>query len=438
MSAASGVLRVPPHSTDAEKAILGQLFAYPKSIHDIGDLKPEQFYSHDNQKIFSTMIDVSNAGQVIDIITVAEGLQKTGNSDINLEILGSLATSISGAKENFKPYCDVVLNKYRQRQEIQNAMKYTQALWDGEEGAFGELLLSRDDDKSDYDGTLQESLARTIQYMDDIYNGKVEPGIPTGIEKFDEIFGGLHNSDFIVIGARPSMGKTAFLCNLALNCKLPVGFISAEQGMDQITQRLMSIKARVNSHKFRNGKFNDDDWARITASNPELVKREFYYYDNPSPHIKEVIQKAVQWKERYGIGMLCVDYLQFLRGDGSSKHEQVSDISRGLKTLARRLDIPVICVAQLNRGVESRDNKRPVLSDLKDSGSIEQDADSVIFLYRPWVYDKQDSNGMEIIDNRIEVDHKKSRHGRTGKVTTGWIPEYFTVLPNFEKNGNEY
>jgi replicative DNA helicase len=246
----------------------------------------------------------------------------------------------------------------------------------------------------------------------------------------DKFIGGFHNSDLVIVGARPAMGKTAFMLNLAINADAPVGIISAEQGMMQMGGRVIAIDGRINTAGIRSGKLEDEDYNRMTASYSRLRDRVIQFYDKPAPTLQDIVRQARKWKHNLDIKALYIDYVQRVKVDGKApRHEQIGDVAMGLKELARELDIPVIALAQVNRSVEARTNRRPQMGDLKDSGVIEQEADVIAMLYRDEVYDENSQH-----KGIAEVDIKKNRHGDIGIVRTVWRAEYlrFEDLANGE------
>jgi replicative DNA helicase len=244
-------------------------------------------------------------------------------------------------------------------------------------------------------------------------------GIPTGLKDLDDCIGGLRPPDLIVIGARPSIGKTALLLNLADNSKHPAGIISAEQGRTQVGLRLIAKNGSLNAYRLRIGKIEDEEWPRIVHAASVVKDRKVRINDQPNPTIEEVMRQARKWKFQYGIQALYVDYIQRIRAlPKAPRHEQVGYVALSLKELARELNIPVIALAQVNRNVEERENKRPTMADLKDSGSIEQEADTIITLYRDEVYDEETPN-----KGIAELNVLKNRHGPTGMIRCVWIAE---------------
>jgi replicative DNA helicase len=266
-----------------------------------------------------------------------------------------------------------------------------------------------------------------LDRLEELYEqGNAITGLPTGYVDFDELLSGLQPSNLIVVGARPSMGKTAFALGMAANAALeaqrPVLFFSLEMGHLELTQRLLCSDARVDSQRMRNGNLAEDDWPKITRAVGKLGEAPIWIDDNPNLTVMEVRAKARRLKSRLGdLGLIVVDYLQLMSGRGNAENRQVevSEMSRGLKILARELETPIVAVSQLSRGLESRSDKRPMLSDLRESGSIEQDADVVAFLYRDEVYNPESPD-----IGSAEVIIAKHRNGPTGTVRLAWLSNY--------------
>jgi replicative DNA helicase len=260
--------------------------------------------------------------------------------------------------------------------------------------------------------------------------GGAIPGIPTGIEKLDNLLGGWHDSDLIVLGSRPAMGKTAALVNFALACGVPCGIISAEQPAAQLGSRAMSARSHVEASKFRNGAFDDDDIGRLMRAVAELIEHPCMIYDRSSPTIADVVRMARKWKHNDGIRVLFVDYVQRIEASNfdrrTPKHERVGEVVKGLKTLARDLDIPVVALCQVGRQVEQRTDKRPSMGDMSDSSEIEKEADQILTLYREAVYFDAggvNERGQPVRPNVAEINVEKNRHGPCGYVECVWIPE---------------
>jgi len=251
--------------------------------------------------------------------------------------------------------------------------------------------------------------------------GSTIPGIPTGLNRLDYVLGGWHDSDLVVVGARPAMGKTALLLNFLVSCKVKCGFISAEQPMQQIGARLLSLKSKVAAEKMRSGRFHADDYGRLASAIEDLSDRTIQVYDRSSPTIADVNRIARKWKHECGIRILFVDYIQRIKsvqtGRNANKSERVGEVVQGLKNLARDLEMPVVALAQVAREVDKREDKQPGMGDLSDSSEIEKEADQVITLYRPHVHDESADKALAILS--IE----KNRHGQTGIVKAAWIAE---------------
>jgi len=294
-------------------------------------------------------------------------------------------------------------------------------------------LMAMNHTKRQFDHTLQSSLNAAIEDLERRMDGGEVLGVKTGIAAVDRFIGGFHNSDLIIVGARPAMGKTAFMLNLAINADAPVGIISAEQGMMQMGGRVIAIGGQVNTARMRSGDLGKDDFDRITQIGTKLRDRVIQFYDKPAPTLQDIVRQARKWKHKLKIKALYIDYVQRIKVDGKApRHEQIGGVAMGLKELARELDIPVIALAQVNRSVEARTNRRPQMGDLKDSGVIEQEADVIAMLYRDEVYDENtDSKGI------AEIDIKKNRHGEIGIIRTSWRAEFLRfddLAPQYQQS----
>lgn len=408
---------------DYQSTVLGSLLATPSLLAEC-DLVPSEF-DESYQPIYQAILDVEASNDPIDILSVSERLQKdTGRN--YAPRLGKLIQDNSYAREvkSFKSYCEQV----RHANRIDSSREIAQKLLD-EAGRTDTAiddairdLMALNETRRNYDCSIAEAISEGLNEIDRAMNGEAST-IPTGIRKLDTALGGLHGGDLIVVGARPSLGKTAFMINLALNAGTPVGMISTEQARDQIGLRSVAIDGMVSLHKMRTATLEQSDWAKMTASLAKLKDRAIRINDKPMATLNDILRQARKWKQLHDVSAIYVDYVQRIPGDNRiAKHERVELIVQGLKGLARELDIPVIALAQVNRKVEERADKRPFLADLKDSGSIEQEADQIMLLYRDDVYN-HDSDRKGI----MEIDVQKNRHGPTGVINATWLGEYVAI-----------
>lgn len=384
------------------------------------DLNPDDFIFPETRNIYQTLLSLSATSEPIDVITVATEMDNSGMGTGWLQRFGELSSMVS--VKNFDSYAKHV----KKMSQVRSVRGIAQNLLDNSESgtkAADEAimeLMGINNTKRNYDHSLQSALIAATNEIERQVAGGDILGVKTGIALIDKLFGGFHNSDLITIGARPAMGKTALMLNLAINADEPVGIISAEQGMAQMGSRIMSIGGMVSTSKIRSGNLGHDDYSKITQVGSKLMSRVIQLYDKPAPTLRDIVSQARKWRHTLGIKALYVDYLQRIKVDGTAaRHEQIGDIAMGLKELARELDIPVIALAQVNRAVESRPNKRPQMGDLKDSGVIEQESDVIAMLYRDEVYtDDSEFKGI------AEIDYKKNRHGETGLIRTSWRGEF--------------
>jgi replicative DNA helicase len=401
-------------SLDIETYLLAALLADASVAHRV-EIDPEHFRDERNASLCRAIHEFDASGQKRDPVTLIESLPKHQQS---------FATSVWDShysSANVEAYAAKVreLWKVRQAKAIAHALADS-GNEDGIDAAIRDLMaLNASRRKSAY--TVKEMLKLSLAELDRVYTaqGKI-PGVPTGITKLDTILGGLHPQDLVIVGARPAVGKTAFMLNIASHAGAPVGIISAEQGVVQIGARLISINGNVSSDRMRRGSIDDGDWGRITDASAKLVETPVFVYDKPGASITDVVRQCRAWVHVEGVKALYVDYLQRLKVPGNGpKHERVGDCAQALKELARELSVPVVALAQVSRQVEQRDDKRPRMGDLSDSSEIEKEADQILTLYRDDVYnpDSQDRGTAEIL---VE----KNRHGPTGFVRCAWVGEY--------------
>ncbi|HEY9581890.1 MAG TPA: replicative DNA helicase [Savagea sp.] len=432
--------RVPPHNIEAEQSILGAIFLEPETLITASEIiMPVDFYKVAHQKIFETMLVLNDRGEPIDLVTLTEEL-KAANELENvggLSYLGELASTVPTAA-NIDHYARIVEEKSLLRKLIRVA---TTIIDDGytREDEVEEVLAEAERKMMEVSSRknagdfkpIADVLVDTFENIERLHNQKGDvTGIPTGFTDLDRITAGFQRNDLIIVAARPSVGKTAFALNVAQNVATKtdenVAIFSLEMGADQLVMRMLCAEGNIDAQALRTGDLEDEDWKKLSLAIGTLSNAGIFIDDSPGVRVNEIRSKCRRLKQEHGLGMIVIDYLQLIMGSGRSgenRQQEVSEISRSLKALARELEVPVIALSQLSRGVEQRQDKRPMMSDLRESGSIEQDADIVSFLYREDYYDKETEN-----KNLIEIIIAKQRNGPTGTVTLAFAKEYNKFL----------
>ena len=436
--------KVPPHDLEAEQAIIGSMLTDRDAvISSIEVLKEEDFYREDNRAIYSAILNLYNRSEPIDIITVKAELESMGKFEQvgGLEYLAKLPEKVP-TTANAEKYIKIVEEKSILRRLIKTANEIielgyspTEDVEDIMEGAEKKIFdIMQQKNQKSYT-PIKDVLVESFTKLEELYNRKQHiTGVPTGFSELDYKTAGLHGSDLILIAARPAMGKTAFALNIATNAsvraKVPVAVFSLEMSKDQLVNRILCSEAMVDSNKVRTGKLEENDWTKLAESIGPLSEAEIYIDDTPGISVTEIRAKCRKLKLEKNIGMVVIDYLQLVQGSNKrngSREQEISEISRSLKILAKELNVPVIALSQLSRAAEQRPDHRPMLSDLRESGAIEQDADIVMFLYRDDYYN-EDSEKKDI----AEVIIAKHRGGSTGTVELLWLGSY-TKFVNLEK-----
>ena len=436
--------KVPPHDIEAEQAILGSMLTDRDAvISAIEVLKPDDFYREDNKIIYEAILNLYNRSEPIDVITVRAELETMGKIDNvgGLEYLVELPDKVPTTANSMK-YIKIVEEKSSLRKLIKTANEIielgydpTEDVDDIMEGAEKKIFnIMQDKDQKGY-SPLKDVLVESFTKLEELYNRKQHiTGVPSGFIDLDYRTAGFHGSELILIAARPAMGKTAFALNIASNAALranvPVAVFSLEMSKEQLVNRILSSESMVDSNKIRTGKLDEEDWSKLAETIGPLSEGEMYIDDTPGINIMEIRAKCRKLKIEKNIGLVVIDYLQLIQGTGrrnGSREQEISEISRSLKILAKEIDVPVIALSQLSRAAEQRPDHRPMLSDLRESGAIEQDADIVMFLYRDDYYN-QDSEKKGI----AEVILAKHRGGSTGTVDLRWIGNY-TKFVNLAK-----
>ena len=431
----------PPSAPEIEAAVLGAMLiekeAVPKAIEMLKT--KESFYLRQHQMIFDAMISLFEANEPIDTVTLYEELKKRNQVEEvgGAVYLSKLSQNISSAA-NVEFHAKIIVEKQILRGLISSSHQIAQAAYEGNLDAF-EIL--DDAERKIFDITeshlqrsfqgMDRAVRDALEYIEAIHSQKDRKfSVPTGFYELDELLGGFQKSDLIIVAARPSMGKTAFALTLARNAAIdhgvPIGIFSLEMATMQLIIRMLCAEGRLNAHLVRTGKLPSEEGVKLSKNAHKLINAPLYVDDSPSQTVLEIRAKARRLKAEKNIGMIIIDYLQLMQGPpkAESREREISHISRSLKALAKELNIPVIALAQLNRAVEARTDKRPQLSDLRESGSIEQDADVVIFLNRPEYYGlDKDENG-ESNEGVAEIIIGKQRNGPTGTVKLAFIKEY--------------
>jgi replicative DNA helicase len=440
--------KIPPHDVEAEQAILGCMLTDKDSvIAAMEKLKSEDFYREDNKLIYEAMIALYGRAEPIDIITVKAELVSNGKFDQvgGLEYLAVLPEKVP-TTTNVDKYIKIVEEKSLLRNLIKTANDIIAAGYDQTEEVEDIMNVA---EKKIFDimqnknttgySAIKEVLVGTFSELERLYNQKgYITGVETGFNDLDYKTSGFHKSDLIIVAARPAMGKSAFVLNIAThaatNGNIPTIIFNLEMSKEQLANRILCSEAMVDSNKIRTGKIDDNEWIKLANASGRLAEAPIYIDDTPGISITEIRAKCRKLKLEKGIGLVIIDYLQLVEGSGkknSSREQEISEISRSLKILAKELDVPVIALSQLSRSAEKRDDKRPMLSDLRESGAIEQDADIVMFLYRDDYYNEDSEK-----KNTAEVILAKHRGGSTGTVELGWLGNY-TKFVNLEKYRNE-
>jgi len=436
--------KVPPHDIDAEQAVIGSMLTDKDAVVDsVEVLKPDDFYRQDNKTIYEAILSLYNRAEPIDIITVKSELTSIGKLDAvgGLEYVASLPEKVP-TTANVERYIRIVEEKSILRQLIKMANELidlgyaeTEELDSIIEQAERRVFeISQGKNQKGY-SALKDILVDSFAELEKLYNQKKPiTGVPTGFADLDYKTAGLHNSDLILIAARPAMGKSAFALNIAVNAalqaKVPVALFNLEMSKSQLVNRMLCSEAMVDSNKIRTGKIEEDDWVKLATALGPLSEAPIYIDDTPGITVTEIRAKCRKLKMEKNIGLIVIDYLQLIQGSGkrnSTREQEISEISRSLKILAKELDVPVVALSQLSRAAEARTDHRPMLSDLRESGAIEQDADIVMFLYRDDYYNPDSEK-----KNIAEIILAKHRSGSTGTVELLWLANY-TKFVNIEK-----
>jgi len=442
------LLRLPPYSLQAEQSVLGGLMLDNQCWDKVADkVSIEDFYRKDHRLIFESITELARRDEPFDVVTISEVLGQTGELDSvgGLAYLAALANDTPSAA-NIVSYADIVRQRSVRRQLIHIGNEIADSGFDTEGRDINELLDTAESKvfKIAEQGakgqkgfeSIKDLLGKAVDRITELHeNQEVITGVSSGFTDLDEMMSGLQPSDLIIVAGRPSMGKTSFAMNLAENVGIqsgmPVAVFSMEMPGDALAMRMMSSLGRIDQHKVRTGQLEDDEWPRMQSSINLLAEAKVFIDDTPALSPIEVRARARRlMKENGQLGLIVLDYLQLMQSPSKSESRvaEISDISRSLKALAKELDVPVIALSQLNRNLEQRPNKRPVMSDLRESGSIEQDADVIIFIYRDEVYNEDsDSKGV------AEIIIGKQRNGPIGTCRLSFLGQY----TRFENYAND-
>ncbi len=441
--------RIPPQAVDVEKAVLGAMLidreAVPKSLEVLDETA---FYSPLHQKIYRAMNGLFDRSEPVDVVTVTEEMRKMGTLDAGSDplYLTELTMNVS-TSANVEYHARIILEKFLMRSLIGSATEMASRAYNETEDALDLLddaeakIFSISERRMKKSFTpLRSALSETMEILQALHgtHGGIT-GVPSGFAKLDEKTGGFQKSDLIIVAGRPSQGKTALALTMARNAalhkdkKTSVAIFSLEMAEQQLIIRLLAAEAKVNAHELRTGRLHEDKWKNLSRNVGRLAEANIFIDDTPALSILELRAKARRLKAEQGIGLVIADYLQLIQGprNAESREREISMISRSLKALAKELNIPVIALSQLNRGVESRGDKRPMLADLRESGAIEQDADVVIFVHRPETYDiKTIKTEAGDIDSMgiAEIIIGKQRNGPIGEVYLTFQKEYAGFL----------
>ncbi|MBO8433803.1 MAG: replicative DNA helicase [Tyzzerella sp.] len=426
---------VPPHDSEAEQAVLSSIFMDRDAVTvAMENLRGDDFYNIDYKLIFESAEELYHSGVPIDVITVKNKLEEKGIFDRvgGVQGLATIASAV-GSSVNIKHYVKIVEEKSTLRRLIKMSSDISALSYKGsesvenivekaEKGIF-DIMQNRHTDEFHH---IREVAVSSFEKIEEVYINKGKlTGVPTGFVDFDAKTAGLQKSDLILVAARPSMGKTAFVLNIAQNAAIrnnvPTAIFSLEMSREQLTNRMLCSEAMMDAQKLRTGDLTDSDWETLISAMGPLSDAPIYIDDTPGISPMDLRAKCRRLKLEKGLGLIIIDYLQLMSGNGrgDSRQQEISEISRSLKAVAREMEAPVIALSQLSRACEQRADHRPMLSDLRESGAIEQDADVVAFLYRDEYYFPETEK-----KNQAELIIAKQRNGPTGTVELAWLGQY--------------
>ena len=448
------VLKAPPQDLAAEQAVLGAIFLDSERLIEVSEfIAADDFYKTSHQIIFRIMMRLQDERSPIDVLTVHTLLDNQGDLETigGISYIAELAASTPTAA-NAAFYAKIVSEKALLRKLIRQLTESVERAYSQDEPTDDIIALAEKGIVAVTEGRTRSGFRKISEIIDTNYD-EIErlskqkstvTGISTGYPALDEKTTGLHEGELIILAARPAMGKTAFALNIAANIgKLgqTVAIFSLEMGAESLVNRMVSSEGLIDAYSLRTGKLNDDDWSNLIIAQGALADRSIYVDDSPGIKITEIRARSRKLaQEQGGLGLILIDYLQLISGTGKENRQQeVSEISRQLKVLAKELKVPVLALSQLSRGVEQREDKRPKLSDLRESGSIEQDADIVAFIHREAYY--QNPNDPEVeLDNKAEIIFAKNRSGETGTAELMWVGQFtkFTSIDTHHESGPSY
>lgn len=423
-------IKIPPHHIESEQCVLGALMAEPESWDKIADLISERdFYRNEHKLIWRHIARKIDTGQTVDVITIAESIQATGKLDHvgGMEYLGGLVKNTPSIA-NLKIYAGIVVKKRKERDFLDAAMQIqtlagSEQEIDKKTSDAVEILQMLEEDGSEYPVRLSESLRLAVNGVEGRYASPDDiSGLKTRFIEFDAKTNGLHNGNLIIVAGRPASGKTTFAMNIADNVSqqnITVLCFSLEMTDEELALKALSSAGRVPLSSLRSGRIQDDEWPKMTVALSKLYDAPLFIDKSTGITAAQMHAKARKVKRKNGLGLIVIDYLQLMQGTGNNRNEELSSITRRLKLMAKDLNVPVILLSQLNRNLEQRVNKRPLMSDLRESGSIEQDADVIVMMYRDEYYNPDTLNkGM------AEAILVKQRMGETGTIFLTFQGEY--------------
>jgi replicative DNA helicase len=429
-----------PAIPEVEQLVLGaMLIDKDAQSNAFALLRPDAFFDIKNKIIFEAMIALDDSKEPIDFVSTLEEVKKNPKKpDINFAVyLAELSQNVTSAA-NSEYHCRLVLEKWILRQIITISLELAGKAYDQTEDVFdlldnaeGQIFKIAELGLKQSYTPFKEAIQNALEYIESIHSKTISNyAVPTGFFELDDMLGGLQKSDLLIVAARPAMGKTAFALSLARNAALehnvPIAIFSLEMSTVQLATRFISSEARINSHMLRTGKFKAEEGQKISKVVDRLIKAPIYIDDTPGQSVMEIRAKCRRLKAEKNIGLIIIDYLQLMTASArvESREREISTISRSLKALAKELDVPVIALSQLNRAVEEQKDKRPMLSHLRESGAIEQDADIVMFLYRPSVYGITQFSDGTPTEGIAEVIIAKHRNGPTGDVKMAFLSDF--------------
>ena len=392
------------------------------------------FADYNLSEIYKAAQELDKENEVVDVVTLSKRLEQNTGQNWFTVLVAHAKNHLRTDDKVLETCCDYIKNEKTQRE----LKSIAQEILEREESNIDDVMkkvIALTISKRKYDYSLKEAIKKAIERIDEIRENKKSLGVDVGYTKIRELIGGFNKTDLIIIGARPAMGKTALMLNFALRANVPVGIISSEQGYEQIGQRMIAIRSKVTATEMRSGDLQDDSWPRMTNAVASLKDRQIFINDEPRITINDIARQARKWLNQFKIEALYVDYLQRIDVDGVSKnaakHERIGEIAKGLKSLAKELDMPIIALAQVNRAVEDKKDPRPDMANLSDSSEIEKEADVIAFLYRDEVYneDTPDKGVAELI-------FRKNRHGPLGTARLAWLGKCMSFEELSYGNGN--